>query len=90
MERYLVISPHTPEECRIAVKHFAQYNAGFLTHFEWGCYDHDHTAYAFIDANSHEEALLSVPPLLRQKAKAIKMVELVPKKIDPDMHDKNA
>ena len=89
MERYLIISPHTIEDCRIAIEHFSKYNAGFLTHFEWGCYDQDHNAYAFIEADSHEQALMSVPPLLRQKAKAIRMAQLKPKDINADVHKKN-
>ena len=88
MDRYLVISQHTLEDCRLAVAHFAKYNAGFLTHFEWGCYDNDHNAYAFIEAESHEQALLSVPPFLRQKAKAIKVVEFSPKNIGKGAHEK--
>jgi hypothetical protein len=44
MDRYIVISEHTAEDCRLAVKHFIQYHANFLTHFEWGCYDNDHHA----------------------------------------------
>ena len=88
MERFLVISPHTVEECRLAVEHFAKYNAGFLTHFEWGCYDNDHNAYAFIEAETHEQALLAVPPLLRQKAKAIKVTELSPKNIGQEVHSR--
>jgi len=88
MERYLVISQHTLEDCRLAVEHFAKYNAGFLTHFEWGCYDKDHNAYAFIDAESHEQALLAVPPLLRQKARAIKVTHFSPKSVGKEMHGK--
>ena len=87
MERFLVISPHTAEECRLAVEHFAKYNAGFLTHFEWGCYDNDHHAYAFVEADSHEQALLAVPPFLRQKAKAIKVRELSPKGKGKGVHE---
>jgi hypothetical protein len=86
MARFLVISQHTLEDCRLAVEHFAKYNAGFLTHFEWGCYDKDHNAYAFIDADSHEQALLSVPPFLRQKAKAIQVTELSPKSVGKEKH----
>jgi hypothetical protein len=80
MNRYLVISTHTLEDCKIAFDQFSKYNAGFLTHFEWGCYDEDHHAYAFIDADTHEQALLAVPPLLRSRAKAIKVVPMSPKK----------
>jgi hypothetical protein len=87
MERFIVISEHTLEDCRLAVEHFAKYNAGFLTHFEWGCFDGDHNAYAFIDAESREQALLAVPPFLRQKAKAVKVTEISPKIIAQRMHD---
>ncbi|MFI5155744.1 MAG: hypothetical protein ACHQEM_06145 [Chitinophagales bacterium] len=89
MERYLIISTHTAEDCKMAVQHFAKYNAGFLTHFEWGCYDNDHHAYAFVDADSHEQALLAVPPLLRPKAQAIKVVQFAPRNMSPDAHKQN-
>ena len=78
MDRYIVISAHTAEDCRIAVKYFREYHAGFLTHFEWGCYDNDHHAYAIIEADSHQNALMSVPPLFREKAKAIKLTYFKP------------
>jgi hypothetical protein len=90
MERYLIISPHTLEDCRMAIEHFAKYNAGFLTHFEWGCYDNDHNAYAFVEAESHEQALMAVPPLLRSKAKVIRMVQLTPAAITEDIHTRAA
>ena len=53
MDRYSVISSHTVEDCKMDIKYFREYHAGFLTHFEWGCYDNDHTAYAIIEAESH-------------------------------------
>jgi hypothetical protein len=87
MDRYLIISAHTAEDCRMAVKHFIQYHAGFLTHFEWGCYDNDHHAYAFVDADSHEQALLSVPPLFREKATAIKVVQFKPREKSAPAHN---
>jgi hypothetical protein len=86
MERFLVTSPHTLEECRLAVEHFSKYNAGFLTHFEWGCFDQDHNAYAFVEAESHEQALLAVPPFIRHKAKAVRVTELSPKIIAEKFH----
>jgi hypothetical protein len=86
MSRYLVVSPHTAEDCRIAVKHFREHHAGFLTHFEWGCYDNDHTAYAFVDAESHEAAKMTVPPLFREKARAVKLTSFDPKKAGDPLH----
>lgn len=73
MERYIVISSHTPEDCNRAIKHFKEYHSAYLTHFEWGCHDNDHTAYAIIEANSHLEAKMAVPPFLRDKAKVVKL-----------------
>lgn len=88
MDRYIVISKHTPDDCRLAVKHFMQHHANFLTHFEWGCYDDDHTAYTIIDAESHQAALMTVPPLFRDKAKAVKVVRFEPRGRDT-LHKKS-
>jgi hypothetical protein len=78
MDRYMVISGHTAEDCRQAVKYFAEFHAGYITHFEWGCKDNDHNAYAVIEADSHEEAMMSVPPLLRREARVIKLTYFKP------------
>jgi len=86
MDRYMVISSHTPEECKMAVKQFRQYNAGFLTHFEWGCLDSDHTAYVIIDAESHVNARMSVLPLFRKKTKAIRLTYFDPMKTRDPLH----
>lgn len=73
MDRYIVISSHTPEDCNLAIDHFKEYHGAYLTHFEWGCHDNDHTAYAIIEAESHAQAKMAVPPLLRDQAKVIKL-----------------
>jgi len=89
MDRYMVISGHTAEECRRAVKHFADFHAGYITHFEWGCKDDDHNAYAIIEADSHEQAMMVVPPLFRHSARVIKLVRFYPKKDgDESIHKK--
>jgi hypothetical protein len=86
MHRYIVISPHTAEECKMAVKQFRQYNAGFLTHFEWGCLDNDHTAYIMIDAESHENARMSVPPLFREKTRVTRLIYFDPLTKNDPLH----
>ncbi|MGA8265707.1 MAG: hypothetical protein WB779_14785 [Ignavibacteriaceae bacterium] len=86
MNRYIVISSHTSEDCKMAVKQFRQYNAGFLTHFEWGCFDNDHTAYAIIEAESHENAKMSVPPIFREKTKVVKLTHFDPMKTKDPAH----
>ena len=84
MNRYMVISGHTEQDCRQAVKYFAEFYAGYITHFEWGCKDNDHNAYAIIEADSHEEALMSVPSLLRDKTRVIKLTYFHPKRTGED------
>ncbi len=86
MDRYIVISKHTTEDCRMAVKHFKQHHAGYLTHYEWGCYDDDHTAYCIMEAESHAQALNTVPPLFREKARAVKLVYFKPRAKGDSLH----
>ena len=87
MNRYIVISGHTAEDCRRAVKYFAEFHAGYITHFEWGCKDNDHNAYAIIEAESHEHALMSVPPLFRDKARVVMLTYFYPnEKGDDPIH----
>lgn len=90
MNRYMVISGHTAEEYRQAVKYFAEFYAGYIAHYEWGCKDNDHNAYAIIEADSHEEAKMTVPPLFRDKARVIKLTYFYPKKLGEEtLHQKD-
>ena len=86
MDRYIIISSHTSEDCKMAIKQFRHYNQGFLTHFEWGCMDNDHRAYAIIEAESHESALMSVPPIFREKTRVIKLTNFDPSKKSDRLH----
>ena len=48
---------------------------GYITHFDWGCDDGVHCSWAIIEAESHPMALMSVPPLLRDNARAVRLVK---------------
>ena len=54
-----------------------------------GCKDNDHNAYAVIEAENHEEAMMSVPPLLRREARVIKLTYFKPDSAGPDEIHKN-
>ena len=83
--RYLVISPHTAEEC---VKSMDEMNAAkVLNKFDFGCKDGDHTAYAIVTAASAEQALMMVPADLRAKARAVKISKFTPAELK-EMHEK--
>ena len=73
MERFLVISPHTDAECKDAIRQVLA--AGYITHFDWGCMDGDHTGWAIIEAESKKEALMVVPSGQRHTARAVRLVK---------------
>lgn len=71
MNKYLIESDHSNEDC-LHILDLVQAQ-GYLTHYEWGCNDGVHIGWAILEADSKEEALLSVPPLIRNKARVIKL-----------------
>lgn len=79
MDRYLIILPHTVEDCLNALKQIEA--IGMITHFDWGCMDNDHTGYVCLEADSKNEALLSVPSSSRPKARVIKMTKFSPEDV---------
>jgi hypothetical protein len=77
MQKFMIISPHTHEECTLVVKQTLA--IGYLTHFWWGCKSGDHTGYAMIEAENENEALLSIPTIIRHKGRAIGIIQFEPK-----------
>jgi hypothetical protein len=80
MDRYLVISPHTDKDCATTLKQMLY--IGYITHFDWGCMDGDHTGWAIIEAKTSSEALLVVPPTQRSTARAVKLNKFSPADVD--------
>jgi len=73
MNKYLIESPHTGENCTQAVKDV--HAAGYLHFFEWGCDDNDHTAWAIVEAESADHARQMVPWYLRDDARIVRLVK---------------
>jgi len=76
MQKYIIESPHTAENCDQVVKDI--HAAGYLHHFEWGCKDDDHTAWAIIEAETAEDAKQIVPWYLRAQARIVRLVKFGP------------
>ena len=76
MERYMIISTHSDAGCTSALK--AIEAAGFITHFDWGCKDGEHSGWAIIEADSAKEALMVVPSSERMHARAVRLVKFGP------------
>ena len=83
MDRYLIESPHTAEDCYRVIIEVQM--AGYLHHFEWGCKDGVHTAWAIIDAENREHARQVVPWMVREKARIVKLARF--EAVDP-LHNK--
>lgn len=73
MDRYLVSVTHTTADCVRALK--AIEAIGMMTHFDWGCKDGEHTGWVIIEAESKPQALMVVPPILRNNARAVRLVK---------------
>ncbi len=79
MDRYLVISPHTAKDCAEALKQVLY--VGYITHFDWGCMDGEHTGWAIIEAGNANEAKMVVPPSQRPTTRVIRLNKFSPSDI---------
>lgn len=80
MNRYLVESEHTDEDCHHVLEQFVFH--GFINNYDWGCDGGVHSCWAIVEAESESEALLSVPPFLRAKAHSVKLTKFTPAMIE--------
>ena len=80
MDRYIIESPHSAEECSHVVEQVV--NLGYITHYDWGCKSGTHKGWVIIEAENAEEALLSVPSVVRHDAKATKLNKFSPENFD--------
>jgi hypothetical protein len=71
MDRYLIETPHNGPECLVLIK---QLNAqGYLWNFDWGCQAGIHIGWAIIAAENEAQARMAVPPLVRSRARLIRV-----------------
>ena len=79
MDRYLIILPHTIEDCARMLQQIEA--IGAITHFDWGCKDGEHTGWVIVEADSKAEALMIVPTMQRSKARTIKLNKFSPEDV---------
>jgi hypothetical protein len=84
MNRYLVETIHNEADCQHVLEQFVFH--GFIYNYEWGCKDGCHSGWAIVEANDKNEALLTVPPHLRSKARATQLVRYTPEMIQSSHH----
>lgn len=71
MERYLIETPHTAENCLALIEEV--HAQGYLSNFDWGCRAGVHTGWVVIEAESEEQARMAVPPLVRKQARVTRL-----------------
>jgi|DewCreStandDraft_1066081.scaffolds.fasta_scaffold00391_23 hypothetical protein len=81
MARYLIESPHTPQECLQALDEVLAQGSEMLARYQWGCAAGEHTGWAIVEAGSKEEALRMVPALVRSKARIVALNTFTPEQI---------
>jgi hypothetical protein len=86
---FMIISPHTKQECLDALDAVARQGRDSLNKWEWGCMSGDHTAYVLYEADSEEAALRMVPENVRPKARVIKVDKFTPEQIR-SFHEQHA
>lgn len=73
MDRYLIETPHTAEDCHKLLEQISA--AGYLHHFDWGCADGTHCGWAIIETDNPAHAAQIVPWIVREKARIVKLTK---------------
>lgn len=79
--KYLVIAPHTAEQCLAALDDIEQHDQALLKKIDWGCAAGDHTGYLEVNAADEASALKTLPVKTRTGARAVKLVKFSPEEI---------
>ncbi len=81
VDRFLIESPHEPGDCARLLQLVRA--AGYLHNFDWGCKAGVHCGWAIVEADSESHALLAVPPLVRSRARIVRLNKFTPEEVDP-------
>ena len=79
--KYLLVAPHTAEQCLAALDDVDQNGKGVLKKMDWGCTAGDHTGYLTVEADDEKAALATLPEKTRTGARAVKLVKFSPEQI---------
>jgi hypothetical protein len=76
MARFLIESPHTPEECLKALGEVLAKGADVLGKYDFGCMAGNHTGYALVDAPNESAAKALVPTFIQNKSRVVQVGKL--------------
>ena len=81
MARFMIESPHTPQECMRAQDEELAMGSDVLAKFDWGCSAGEHKAWAVVETDSESSARNMVPETVRSKAHVVEVSKLTPEQI---------
>ncbi len=81
MARYLIESPHTPEECLQHLDEVLARGPDELAAYDWGCMVGDHTAWTVLEVDGKAAAQDRIPPFLRPKARVVELNKFTPEQV---------
>jgi len=79
---YLVILPHTAEQCMASMDEIKAKGQDLLSKTYWACHSGDHTAYAIITAESQQAAVNLLPSEAQKTAKVIPVEQFTVEQIE--------
>jgi hypothetical protein len=85
-QRFLIISPHTADQCLAVLDDMEAKEPQVLAKTDWGCMAGDHTGYMMVSAKDEAAARNMVPELVRGQAKVIKLNKFTAEQIKSFHH----
>ena len=79
---YLVMVPHTKEQCMNVIDGIKEKGSAYLSKFKFGCMSGDHTAYAFLTGSSEEAVRKTLPADVQSMAKIEKVNSFTPEQLE--------
>jgi hypothetical protein len=73
VKRFLVETPHSPENCQMVIKEV--HAMGYLHYFEWGCESGVHCGWGFVEADDDKGAEMTVPSIVRGDARVVEVTK---------------
>jgi hypothetical protein len=80
VDRFLIESPHEPGDCARLLQLVRA--MGYLYNFDWGCKAGVHCGWAIVEAESDAHARLAVPPLVRSRARIVRLNKFSPEDVE--------
>ena len=87
MAKYVLAAPHNQEECLEDLDKMVAEAPDLLDEFVWGCAQGEHKGFAYIEAESKEDVIATLPKSLQEKIKVIEVSKLTPEQIK-SFHEK--